>query len=354
MNKIELFISHTSRDNEVIEQFSALIANCFDIRDDKIRCSSATRFQYQFGAKLLEEIREDIKDSLVIVFISKNIKESDWVLLELGIAMTLAKRTIVTIIDKSEIETIPKYLQNSLVVNLSDTKNLTSLISNISKINNWGSDLKDINIVNDEIKNFLLKINPNAYRYPTQKLLQRKNVLNEKNNLRWSQISSVITEHLIITGWSCRSIFGAHSDNSFRNILKSGKRITIVIQSSDAIDKSPLLNFGPVCNHKEDPKRILLDIDMGKAVFQEFYDKLDTESKRNIQLIETNWLITWSSVSVDMETDNGVLQIEFYHYNDPVNEHLEARPNLILTKESEFYLGFKNSIKSIVESMDTN
>ncbi|MEP3387274.1 MAG: hypothetical protein ABJO02_03745 [Reichenbachiella sp.] len=350
MNKIDLFISHNSRDKKIVERFANLIANSFHITDDKIRCSSAGRFKYAFGTKLLPQIQQDISGATVIGFLTKNIKDSDWVLLELGIALSIAKTTITTVIQNRDLEMVPKYLQSDLIAVIDDKKNLRTLLGNIGDASNW--KMKDINIVDEEIDLFLSSWNVDSYRYPTEKLIERKDVLSEKFNLRWSQISQSLNSDLTIVGWSCRSIFGPHSDTYFKNLLNDGKKITIVIQSPEAIANSPLLNFGPVCNHKKNPGRIIDDINMGKQVYEEFVQKLDPQARKNINLVETNYLITWSCVATDMESDTGVLQIEFYHYDDPVGRHLEARPNLILTKDSEFYEGFRNSILNIVDSTE--
>lgn len=351
MKNIELFISHTSIDIELVENFVNCIANCFNISDEKIRCSSAERFKYSFGTKLLSEIRNDIENSIVIAFVTKNTKLSEWVLLELGIAMSMAKNTIVVVTENYEQEDIPKFLQgDSLHVNISVSEQLHRLIYELQKSTSW--EIKPPKTVESEIKNLLSSINGNNTKYPIQKLFKRKNLFEEKNNLRWVQISSNIKKEINIIGWSCRGIFNNNSNIHFQKMLDSGVKVNIIIQSPNAISNSPLLNFGPVCNHKDFPDRIIEDIEMGKATYQEFYNNLSENAKTNISLFETNYLITWSAVAVDMDTNQGFIQIEFYHYDNPTGNHLDDRPNLILTPKSEFYLGFKNSIDNIKKSVE--
>jgi hypothetical protein len=351
MKNIELFISHTSVDNELVESFANCIANCFNIYDEKIRCSSAGRFKYDFGIKLLSAIKSDIENSIVIAFVTKNTKLSEWVLLELGIAMTMAINTIVVVMDNYEQEDIPKFLQgDSLHVNISDREQLHRFIFELQKNTKW--EIKPPKTVNTEVDNLLTSIKGNNPKYPIQKLFKRKNLFEEKNNLRWLQISSNIKKEINIVGWSCRGIFNNNSNIHFQKMLESGIRVNIIIQSPNAISNSPLLNFGPVCNHKDFPERIIEDIEMGKTTYQEFYNNLSENARMNISLSETNYLITWSAVAVDMETNHGFIQIEFYHYDNPTGNHLDDRPNLILTPKSEFYLGFKNSIENIKKSVE--
>lgn len=191
MSKIELFISHTSFDKELVESFVNCIAKCFKSSEDKIRCSSVEKFKYAFGTKLLSEIRTDIQNSIVIVFVTKNTKLSEWVLLELGIAMTIAKRTIVTVIDNFAKEDLPSFLrEDSLHVDISNNEQIHQLIYELQVQTSWA--IMPPSAVKQEIDIFLSVLQNKTTKYPIQRLLKRKEIFEEKNNLKWAQISNNI------------------------------------------------------------------------------------------------------------------------------------------------------------------
>lgn len=350
MSKIELFISHTSVDKELVESLTNCIANCYEVSSEKIRCSSVERFKYTFGEKL-SKIKFDIENSIVMVVVTKNMKLSEWVLMELGIAMAMAKKIIVTVIDGFQQDDLPKFLQdNSVYVNISKKEEILQLMYELQKNTSWV--ILPPKTVDTQIDKYLSEVNTKSIKYPIQKLLKRKNIFEEKNNLRWAQISENVKKEINIIGWSCRGIFNNNANIHFQKMLNAGIKVNIIIQSSNAISNSPLLNFGPACNHKENPERIIEDIQMGKNTYSEFYNNLSDFAKRNISLNETNYLITWSAVTADMDTEQGFIQVEFYQYDNPTGNHLDDRPNLILTSKSDFYLGFKNSIENIKKSVE--
>jgi hypothetical protein len=349
MSKIELFISHSSVDKGLVEDFAKLIANCFNVSDEVIRCSSAERFKYSFGTKILSEIRDDIQDAVVVAFVTKNTRQSEWVLLELGIAMTVAKKTIVTILTDSDKDEIPKFLQgDSLHATISQRDALDRFIYDLESLTNWKK--RPPKTVSDEIEAFLHKIQGRIDRFPIHQLLKRKNIYEERNNLKWPQIAEYIQSDLTIIGWACRNVFNSATRVHFVKMLEAGVKMNIIIQSPEAISESPLLNFGPVCDHTKFPERIVKDIKTGIEQFNEFFETLSDKARENINLIETNWLITWSAVAIDIESGNGVVQLEIYHYDNPTGNHLDDRPNLVLTPKSELYEGFKNSIINIKNS----
>ncbi len=58
--------------------------------------------------------------------------------------------------------------------------------------------------------------------------------------------------------------------------------------------------------------------------------------------------MAWSGIAIDPKEENGLLQVEsyLYHYGDSVGagNHLDFRPNLLLTPESQLYEPFWYSL----------
>jgi hypothetical protein len=60
--------------------------------------------------------------------------------------------------------------------------------------------------------------------------------------------------------------------------------------------------------------------------------------------------MSWSGIAIDPDQRDGLLQVEFYHYLNPYGpkvDHLAQRPNLILRKESSFFIGFWKSLDAM-------
>jgi len=76
-------------------------------------------------------------------------------------------------------------------------------------------------------------------------------------------------------------------------------------------------------------------------------EAISDDLKPRVQVRATKWFMTWSGVAVDPESDDGVIQLEFYHYGNPAGNHLDDRLNLVLTKQSPFYEGFWNSLSKM-------
>lgn len=82
---LDIFISHSSANQEVVKHFIELIVKAFKIDESKIRCTSVPGYKLPSGANVDSTLKAEIIDSKVFVgFISKESIESTYVLFELG------------------------------------------------------------------------------------------------------------------------------------------------------------------------------------------------------------------------------------------------------------------------------
>ena len=85
MQILDIFISHSSRDENLAEKLIALIRSALNISAEKIRCTSLNGFRLPAGTTTNERLRKEIHDSKAfIALITPNSLKSMYVLFELG------------------------------------------------------------------------------------------------------------------------------------------------------------------------------------------------------------------------------------------------------------------------------
>lgn len=93
MERIKIFISHSSKDKEFAESFVDLVKHVFDgIKQNDIRCTSVEGYKYQTGTDFLNGIKNDAEFCDVIILLgSMNYLKSKISMFEAGIAWYLDK-----------------------------------------------------------------------------------------------------------------------------------------------------------------------------------------------------------------------------------------------------------------------
>jgi len=188
---------------------------------------------------------------------------------------------------------------------------------------------------------------------PPERLVLREQLRDPALGLTWEQIERHCKESLLIAGWSCRGVVSPSMRELFLQLVSSERKVQI-LSYDPAIVESCSLDLGPVCN--VGPEYVHFDVSKGLNDFRDLLgyvkDRAGQGASKCIEIRTTSWFMAWSAVAVDRSTNNGLLQIEFYHYNNPYRavNHLNKRLELVLTPRSPFYLGFKSSIDSMWDS----
>lgn len=101
MTKDKIFISHSSKDINVIEAFvEKILILGLEISSERIFCTSMEGHGVQSGQYIPDRLREEIKNSaLALLFVSKNYKSSEICLNEVGAAwVTLEKENVLPLL----------------------------------------------------------------------------------------------------------------------------------------------------------------------------------------------------------------------------------------------------------------
>lgn len=82
---VDLFVSHSSRDIEVVRLLVGLLRNALNLRPDQIRCTSLDGYRLPAGAQFGDSLRKEVVGTAVLIgLISSRSFESAYVLFELG------------------------------------------------------------------------------------------------------------------------------------------------------------------------------------------------------------------------------------------------------------------------------
>src|SRR5205085_83817 len=121
-------------------------------------------------------------------------------------------------------------------------------------------------------------------------------------------------------------------------LASSGRKVRFLMYDPRVASKSCTLNLDPVCN--VGPEFIGHDFRKGVQDVEHLIKQAGAHAA-NIEVRLTNWFLAWSAVAVDRSTEQGLLQIELYHYSNPykVDQHLDRRVELLLEPSSRFYSG---------------
>lgn len=158
MEKIKIFISHSSKDADIIKKLIFVLQNSISgLSDKNIRCTSVNGYKFKSGTEIYQMIKEETNScELVISAFSENALQSSMVQFETGIAWFLNKAIPIIIEEDLSIEELPKPFQNKQTKYTNKKNDLLDLIDDISeKLNlekNSSSKISDL--VNEFINEF--------------------------------------------------------------------------------------------------------------------------------------------------------------------------------------------------------
>jgi len=152
-NMISLFISHSSIDIKLSENFVYMLKGCLGIESKFIRCSSVPGFKYDGLIHVSTKIKSEISDCRAVVgIITKNSLKSSYVIFELGAGWLLGKAY--AFIDRDvEIEDLPGPLKENHILKIHDINDLRQFIDSIAAI---GVGKKEsVNVIETTINKFI-------------------------------------------------------------------------------------------------------------------------------------------------------------------------------------------------------
>lgn len=85
MLMIDVFISHSSKDEKLAETLANLLHSAFSIRHERIRCTSVAPYKLKGGDDAGKQLCKEIREAKIfLALITPNTIQSPWMLIELG------------------------------------------------------------------------------------------------------------------------------------------------------------------------------------------------------------------------------------------------------------------------------
>ena len=151
MSPIEIFISHSHNDEDLVNILVKAINNNLYIPENAIRCSSLSGYKLDLGALPAEQLRVELKSAkLIIALITPYSQKSNWVLFELGASWGLGCNVIPLLVGGVGNQDLPGPLKETIGGQLSDLGILTQLMKQIGDQLGWkGKGLQGIETINE-------------------------------------------------------------------------------------------------------------------------------------------------------------------------------------------------------------
>lgn len=142
-SNIDIFISHSSKDQAIVEQMIELINDLFE-KKLNIRCTSVVRYKIEPGKHIENQIKEDILNAkLVIVLLSKDSLGSGHVQNEIGGAWILNKAWVLLHYEDDIRDQLKSFVKNYELTPIYDSRNLDVLFNHIKKVFNLTEKISD-------------------------------------------------------------------------------------------------------------------------------------------------------------------------------------------------------------------
>ncbi len=131
-NMLDIFISHSSANQEVVKHFIELLIKAFKIDESKIRCTSVPGYKLPSGVNVDSTLKKEIIDSKVFIgFITEESLVSTYVLFELGARWGTDLGFRLINIDGSLFGKLKAPLSNHHISNISERSELYQILNEL-------------------------------------------------------------------------------------------------------------------------------------------------------------------------------------------------------------------------------
>jgi hypothetical protein len=168
---IKIFISHSSKDKELMENFVTAITNIFvNLKRNEIFCTSVNGCDIDVGEDIYDFIKKQSNNTYITIgMISKESIKSETVLFEFGLAWGLEKLKPIIIEKNYDFKDLPKPIENHKCLKLYENSDFNKLIDYLERTLNLNK--VDSNTIENYRNEFFEKYH----------LILSKNKTNESN-----------------------------------------------------------------------------------------------------------------------------------------------------------------------------
>ncbi|HEY5957462.1 MAG TPA: hypothetical protein VIV60_12940 [Polyangiaceae bacterium] len=131
--RIRIFISHKHTDERLASALVTCLIEALEVPDDSIRCTSLKPYALDVGDSI-ETLKQNLKDCAVAVgLLTSSSLESSFVVMELGAAWVLGKRTCLVLSPELRPEDVPELLRTRLAIHASDEGAVANLVDVVAR-----------------------------------------------------------------------------------------------------------------------------------------------------------------------------------------------------------------------------
>lgn len=349
---VKVFISHTHNDQKLTDALVGLLETTFEFSTDDLRCTSHESYGIDYGTDPVATLRNDLSNGcLVLAVFTHHTRQSAWVNAELGAAWITAQLTIPLLCGNMDWTSISGPLfAHARPMSLRMNDDILRLLKIIDEKVGWRSRLSHgSDKVRQKVKVLCEVASSVRVHFPPERIMLREELFTDEHLLRWIDIRDRKPDKVYIWGWSCLNTVGPENKEIFKTIVQHASELNfLALDAESAESAAEHIDFGVVCNRPT--REVTADITSAfDNIETHLIHQLVPKEASRICRKTTDWFMAWSGVAIDPETDDGIIQIEFYHYQNPGDwdNPLYYRPNLVLTTASKFYIGFWKSFKQM-------
>jgi len=130
-----IFISHRHKDDQVASMLIDLIESAFKVPDGSIRCTSVPRYKLPVGSQSAESLQTDLNGAEIVMgLISRDTRDSEYVLFELGASWGLRKPTFPLRFSGATFKHVPEVLREKSSLTLEDVTQCLQLVEDVGRI----------------------------------------------------------------------------------------------------------------------------------------------------------------------------------------------------------------------------
>ena len=133
----KIFVSHSSKDKEIVEAFITLLTRGAGLLQDKIFCTSIDGMKIKNGEDIRKHIQENVNNAdFAILLVSKNYKRSEVCLNEMGAVWAIDKRVKAYVFPDLQEECVGWLINDNVAEKLNDETALASLYEELQRFYN--------------------------------------------------------------------------------------------------------------------------------------------------------------------------------------------------------------------------
>lgn len=173
---IDIFISHSSKDVELVKELINIIRKAFNLKAKSIRCTSVEGYKLKIGADTNSILRKEVKESKVFIgVITRNSLDSLYTIFEFGARWGTERPFLPIVCDGKGTDLLKSPLKEINAANANNESSILQFLEDLKEYLNL--DMEKVSSYNEDVSSFVKFI---LSEYPYNDVLKK----NDKSNFQ--------------------------------------------------------------------------------------------------------------------------------------------------------------------------